>query len=599
MKITALYSRLSVGDEDRGNDESNSIKTQKQILEDYAKQHNFVNTKHYTDDDESGRFFDRPAYSAMLDDVKSGKIGVAIVKDMSRWGRDHLQVGNSIEELRKSGVRFIAIHNSIDSINPDSLQFAPFINIINEYHVLETSKKIRASNKSKGMNGKPLLTHAPYGYAKCPNDKFKWVIDTEAAEIVRRIFRLRIEGYGPYQICNILRADKIPMPAYYLKQKGLGLHKTKEFQDPYNWTNGTVSDILRRREYCGDIVNFKTTKHLKDKKSTYTDKSEWQIFENSHEPIIDRTTFETVQRLLDEKLIRRPNNYGYIHPLSGLLYCSDCGGKLHIHRLDNGKEQPTGICSNYTGTAKTKGRNEIVTDDIYCGSAHRIEVTKVMDLLQITLRNLIEYVLNNKDKFVAMVQESLEIEKTKDFEKQKKKIPAHKKRLKELDILLDKIYEDNALGKIDEERYQARYEKYIEEHYKLKEELSVIETIVESFANNSDRVHKFIQIVEKYATFEEISQTMINEFVSRIVVHDREDKGCRNSPQRIELHFNYIGEFKSAEPHKEDFAKWEEERTRREHRREIQKRHREKKKQQDLLSENKQGFGEGALVANG
>jgi len=312
MKITALYSRLSVGDEDRGQDESNSIKTQKQMLEEYAKQNNFVNTKHYTDDDESGRFFDRPAYTTMLEDIKNGKIAVVIVKDMSRWGRDHLQVGISMEELRKHGVRFIAIHNSIDSINPDSLQFAPFINIINEYHVLETSKKIRASNKNKGMNGKPLLTHAPYGYAKCPHDKYKWLVDEEAAEIVRRIFQLRIDGYGPYQICTILRADKIPMPAYYHKQKGVGLHKTKDFKDPYNWTNGTITDMLRRREYCGDIVNFKTQKHLKDKKCTYTDKSEWQIFENAHEPIIDRTTFETVQRLLDEKLIRRPNHYGYI-----------------------------------------------------------------------------------------------------------------------------------------------------------------------------------------------------------------------------------------------------------------------------------------------
>ena len=598
MKLTALYSRLSVGDEARGNDESNSIKTQKQMLEDYAKKNNLVNIKHYIDDDESGRFFDRPAYSSMIEDIKSGKVDITICKDLSRWGRDYLEVGNAIEELRQLRVRFIAIHDGVDSINPESLRFAPFLNIINEWHVVETSKKIRASNKNKGMNGKPLLTIAPYGFIKDPNDKFKWLVDPEAAEVVRRIFQLRIEGYGPYQICTILRADKIPMPAYYLKQKGLGLKKNREFQDPYNWTNGTVSDILRRREYCGDIVNFKTTKHLKDKKSTYTDKDTWQIFENAHESIIDRTTFETVQRLLDEKLIRRPNHYGYIHPLSGLLYCKDCDSKLHIHRVDNGKERPTGICSNYTGTAKTNGRDEIVADDNYCSSAHRIEAIKVMDLLQITLRNLIEYVLNNKAKFVAVVQENLEMEKTKDFEKQKKKIPSHKKRLKELDILLDKIYEDNALGKLDEERYQARYEKYIGEHYKLKDELSAIEVMVENFANSNDRVHKFIQIVEKYAAFEEISQTMINEFVNKIVVHEREDKGCRISPQRVELHFNYIGEFKSAEPTQADSLKWEEERARREHRRAIQKRHREKKKLQAQLAE-QQGHGKEKLAANG
>lgn len=580
MKITALYSRLSVGDGDRGNDESNSIKNQKQMLEDYARQNSFINTKHYIDDDESGRFFDRPAYSKMQGDIKNGEIGVIIVKDMSRWGRDHLQVGMSMEELRKNDVRFIAIHNNIDSINPDSLQFAPFINIINEYHVLETSKKIRAINKNKGMNGKPLLTTAPYGYVKNPDDRFKWIIDAEAAEIVRRIFQLRIDGYGPYQICTILRGDKIPIPAYYLKQKGLGNHKNRELPDPFNWTNGTVSDILRRREYCGDIVNFKTQKHLKDKKCVYRDKSEWQIFENRHEPIIDRATFEIVQRLLDEKRIRRPNYYGYTHPLSGLLYCSDCGGKLHIHRFNNKKDRPTGICSNYTGTAKTKGRNEIVPEEIYCKSAHRIEVAKIMDLIRITLKNLIEYVLNNKEKFVAKVQKNLEIEKTKDFERQRRKIPAYKKRLKELDILLDKIYEDNALGKMDEERYQARFQKYIEEHYKLKEELSTLETMVENFENSSDGVLKFIKIVEKYAAFEEISQRMINEFISKIVVHEREDKGSRISPQRIELHFNHIGEFKPAEPKqvKEAYKKWEEEREYRKHRRAIQKKYREKKK---------------------
>ena len=584
MKITALYSRLSVGDEARGNDESNSIKTQKQMLEDYAKKNNLVNVRHYIDDDESGRFFDRPAYSSMIEDIKSGKVDITICKDLSRWGRDYLEVGNAIEELRQLKVRFIAIHDGVDSINPESLRFAPFLNIINEWHVVETSKKIRASNKTKGMNGKPLLTIAPYGYIKDPDNKFKWLVDPEAAEVVRRIFQLRIDGSGPYQICTILRADKIPMPAYYLKQKGLGHKKNREFQDPYNWTNGTVSDILRRREYCGDIVNFKTTKHLKDKKSTYTEKNTWQIFENTHEQIVDRTTFETVQRLLDEKLIRRPNHYGYIHPLSGLLYCKDCDSKLHIHRVDNGKERPTGICSNYTGTAKTNGRDEIVADDNYCGSAHRIEAAKVLDLLQITLRNLIEYVLNNKTKFVTVVQENLEIEKTKDFEKQKKKIPSHKKRLKELDILLDKIYEDNALGKIDEERYQARYDKYIEEHYKLKEELSAIEKTVADFSNCKDRVNKFIQIVEKYAAFEEISQTMINEFINKIVVHEKEEKGSRISPQRVELHFNYIGEFKSAEPQltEEDIKRLEEQRAYREHRREIQKRHREKKKLQSM-----------------
>ena len=352
-KITALYSRLSVGDEDRDGGESNSIQNQKKFLESYARQLKLTNIRHYIDDDESGRFFDRSAYSRMIEDVENGKIGVCIMKDMTRWGRDYLQVGNAMEIFRRNNVRFIAVNNGIDSEKPDTLEFAPFINIMSEWYAKDISKKVKTGIKTKGMSGKPIATEALYGYVKSPDNKDFWIIDEEAAGVVRLIFRLFLDGKNRNQIAVYLTQAQIPTPTFYMKERGRGTCKNRALNEDnrYKWNKATLTHILTRQEYCGDVVNFKTTKHFRDKRNHYVDRSQWQITENVHEPIIDRADFETAQRILENAPVRRPNGDGEIHPLSGLLFCKDCGAKMHI-RIDyrNGGKRHVAYSLSWCGS---------------------------------------------------------------------------------------------------------------------------------------------------------------------------------------------------------------------------------------------------------
>ena len=380
-KITALYSRLSVGDEDRDGGESNSIQNQKIFLENYARGQHLTNIRHYIDDDESGRFFDRSAYSRMMDDVENGKIGVCIMKDLTRWGRDYLQVGNAMEIFRRNNVRFIAVNNGIDSEKPDTLEFAPFINIMSEWYAKDISKKVKTGIKTKGMSGKPIVTEAPYGYVKDPDNKDFWIIDEEAAEVVRLIFRLFIGGKNRNQIAVYLTQEQIPTPTFYMKDRGRGTCKNKTLNEDNRckWNKATLTNILTRQEYCGDVVNFKTTKHFRDKHNHYVDRSQWHITENVHEPIISRSDFETVQRILENAPVRRPNGDGEIHPLSGLLFCKDCGAKMHI-RIDyrNGGKRHVAYCSEYH---KGKAKNP------KCSSPHIMDA----DLLNHIIINAVSF----------------------------------------------------------------------------------------------------------------------------------------------------------------------------------------------------------------
>jgi len=291
----------------------------------------FTNIRHYTDDDESGRFFDRSGYVQMIDDVESGKIGIVVMKDLTRWGRDHVQVGIAMEIFRKNNVRFIAINHGIDSIDPTSLEMAPFINIMSEWYANDCSKKVKSAYKAKGMSGKPLSL-PPYGYMKSPDNKDFWVVDEPAAEVVRRVYQLTMDGYGLNQISNILTKDKVLVPSHYLKMTGNSKWQKNVAKDPYLWGIHAVERILTKQEYCGDVVNFKTSKHVKDKRSSPNDQSQWQIFENIHEPIIDRATFENAQRVYKSMKKKRADKNGKFHPLAGLIYCSSCGGKMYIFR---------------------------------------------------------------------------------------------------------------------------------------------------------------------------------------------------------------------------------------------------------------------------
>ena len=342
-RYVALYERLSHDDEQQG--ESNSISNQKRILEDYVLSHGMTVFRHFTDDGISGTRFDRPGFQAMIEEVRNGNIEACIIKDMSRFGRDYLQVGTYMEELRKNDTRLIALNDNVDTQKGDD-EFTPFRNIMNEWYARDTSKKVRSAFQAKNLAGKHTSSAVPYGYLKSENNKDQWVIDPVAAPIVKRIFQMTMEGKGPYQISQILSDEHIEIPAYYHQKLGIGLWQTREIKYPYQWGSSTIVHMLENPSYLGHTCNFKTRKHFKDKKSHYVDQDQWTIIENTHEAIIDQETFDNVQRL--RKNIRRyPDGWGEAHPLGGLLYCADCGGKMYVHRTNNGKRIAQFTCSEY------------------------------------------------------------------------------------------------------------------------------------------------------------------------------------------------------------------------------------------------------------
>ena len=320
-KITPLYERLSRDDELQG--ESNSISNQKQMLEDFARRNGLPNPTHFTDDGISGTRFDRPGFLAMMEEVEAGRVEAIVIKDMSRLGRDYLKVGQVMEVLRQRGVRLIAINDGVDSLKGDD-DFTPFRNIMNEFYARDTSRKIRSVFKSKGMSGKHLTGTVIYGYL-WDEKREHWLVDEEASEVVRRIFSLTLEGYGPYQIACKLSIDRIEIPVVHLARFNEGVNRSKPVKDPYGWGSSTIVNILKKREYLGHTINFKTRKHFKDKKSHYVSEDEWTIFENTHEAIIDQQTFDLAQKIRSN-VRRYPNGWGEAAPLTGLLYCADCVG---------------------------------------------------------------------------------------------------------------------------------------------------------------------------------------------------------------------------------------------------------------------------------
>lgn len=529
QKLTILYERLSHDDELQG--ESNSISNQKMMLEEYARRNGLGNIRHFTDDGISGTRFDRPGFTAMLEQIEQGNVAVVCIKDMSRLGRDYLKVGMYMETMRKMGVRLIAVNDGVDSFSGDD-DFTPFRNIMNEWYARDTSKKIKSTFQAKGQAGKHVASSPPYGYLKSPQDKEKWIVDEEAAAIVRRIFRMTMEGYGPYQIAQKLSEDRIPIPAYHQAQLGVGLHQNREFKDPYHWGSSTVCHILAKREYLGHTVNFKTRKHFKDKKSHYVPQDQWLIFEDTHEAIIDQETFDNVQRIRGQ-VRRYPDGWGEAHPLTGLMYCADCGSKMYVHRVNNGKRIPQYTCANYSKTP-------IGTR---CKSAHRIKADNVMEIVAEMIREVIHHACVDREAFAKEIQTELEQKQTVDFSEQKKRMSVCEKRIGELEILIAKIYEDNVLGKLSDRRYETLSNQYEKEQEQLTQEVMGYKTMQENYEKDRKSAARFLTLVERYEDFEQLTTIMLNEFVEKIVVHEREQKGRVDSPQKIEIHFNMIGQF--------------------------------------------------------
>ena len=532
-KITALYERLSRDDFGKDDDqqrESNSISNQKAMLEEFAARQGFTNIVHFTDDGISGTCFDRPGFLALMREVEAGNVEYLCLKDMSRMGRDYLKVGQIMEILRQRGVRLIAINDGVDSARGDD-DFTPFRNIMNEYYARDTSRKIRSTFQSKGKSGKHLTGTVIYGYL-WNEARDQWLVDPEAAEVVKRIFAMTIDGYGPYQIAGKLKEEKILIPSAYLAQHGEGVNKNKTFKDVYGWGSSTICNILEKREYLGHTINFKTRKHFKDKKSHYVPEDEWTIFENTHEPIIDQQTFDLVQKIRGN-VRRYPDGWGEAAPLTGLLYCADCGGKMYVHRTNNGKRISQYTCSQYTK----------VPCGTLCKTQHRINEDVVLSLVSEMLKAIAEYAKHDRSEFVRVVQEAQSSQQTAEVRKQRTRLATAKQRVSELEVLLCKIYEDNILGKLSDSRYATLDAQYEKEQSELTAEISVLEKAVKSYEKHEKDADRFIALIDKYENFDKLTIAMLNEFIEKILVHERDRKGSIQTTQEVEIYFNFVGRF--------------------------------------------------------
>ena len=525
-EITALYCRLSQDDKQEG--DSNSIINQKKILKKYALDRGYTNIQFYIDDGVSGTTFNRAGFQSMIADVETGKVKRVIVKDMSRLGRDYLQVGMYTEIFfPEHDVHFIAVNDGVDS-NQEDNEFTPFRNIINEWYAKDTSKKIRAVKRSKGMAGEHIGSHPPYGYMKNPENKKEWIIDEEAAEVVREIFRLCVGGYGPTRIAHILTERKILCPTYYALEKG-GKPRTVLPADKYTWNGPVVAKILDRMDYLGHTVNFKThVKSYKVHKTIYNSPDQWKVFEGTHEAIIDKETFEIVQKIRAGK--RRPTRMGEMPMFSGLLYCADCGRKLSFHRkADEPAEKHHYLCENYRSNTAN------------C-TMHYIRNVVVERIVLENLKEVIQYVSNYEDEFVRMVMDSDMRQRNRELAQKKKRLVEIQKRIGELDTIFQRIYEDNIIGKLSDERFMKMSKGYEDEQHTLQTEANEIQSELQQEEKKSVDVKRFLAIVKKYTDLTELTPEILREFIDKIIVH-APDKSSGRRLQEIEIIYNHIGEF--------------------------------------------------------
>ena len=358
------------------------------------------------------------------------------------------------------------------------------------------------------------------------------LVDPEAAEVVKRIFAMTIEGYGPYQIASKLKEEKILIPSAYLAQHGEGVNKNKTFKDVYGWGSSTICNLLEKREYLGHTINFKTRKHFKDKKSHYVPEDEWTIFENTHEAIIDQQTFDLVQKIRGN-VRRYPDGWGEAAPLTGLLYCADCGGKMYVHRTNNGKRISQYTCSQYSKVPVGK----------LCTTQHRINEDVVLSLVSEMLKAIAEYAKHDRAEFVRVVQEAQSSQQTAEVKKQRTRLATAKQRVSELEVLLCKIYEDNILGKLSDSRYATLDAQYEKEQTELTAEISVLEKAIKSYEKHEKDADRFIALIDKYENFDKLTIAMLNEFIEKILVHERDRKGSIQTTQEVEIYFNFVGRF--------------------------------------------------------
>ena len=519
-KITALYCRLSQDDMLQG--ESNSITNQKAILKKYADDNGFTNTVYYVDDGVSGTTWDREGFKAMMADIEDGKVGTVITKDLSRLGRDYLKTGEYIEIIFPDyDVRYIAINDNVDTFKSEN-ELLAFKNIFNDWFARDTSKKIRAIFKSKGQSGKPL-SYPIYGYKKSDTDKNLWVIDDEPAEVVRRIYKLCIDGYGPTQIAKILTAEGIPTPtAYAISQGRNPINKNANLK---RWDGRTISGILDKAEYCGHTVNFRThVKSYKNKKTIRNPKEEWLVFENTHEPIVTQEQFDLVQELRKHK--RRPTKHEEVNPFSGMVYCADCGKKMYLCRATSLTEDQEHLkCSTYA------------SDKDAC-SAHFIRTVVLKEIVLGELNKMVAFVKDNEDEFIQAAMENSVQKQSSELAKAKKAMKQAEKRIAELDKLFTRLYEDNVSGKISDERFAMMSAGYEDEQKKLKATVTELTAYIDTAEQKSSDVTAFIQAVQKYEHITELTPEIMHELINKIVVH-APDKSSGHRTQQIEIQYRF------------------------------------------------------------
>ena len=520
-KFTALYCRLSQDDGREG--ESNSIVNQKEYLMKYAKEHGFPNPKFYVDDGYTGTSFDRPSFKEMSADIEKGLVKTVIVKDLSRFGRNYIEVGSYSEIIYpEAGVRFIAIMDNVDTGSLESNEFAAFTNLFNEWYPKSTSKKVKEVKKAKGLAGEHLGA-PPYGYLRNPDDKTRWLVDGEAAAVVRRIFSLCMQGKGVSAIATTLWKDRTLTPSAYKASKGIGVAKVSE--DPYCWETSAVAAILENVAYIGITESFKSTRlGFKSKKRIPTAKDRRAYIENAHAPIIDRDIWEKVQIIRENK--RRPNKSGITSMFSGLLYCADCGAKLSLATA-NGYAHFR--CSQYKRTSRTQNCTQ-----------HYIREDALNQLVLKQLQHFLSYLQQFERVFIRRQIDTTLAERRYELSAKQKQIEKDEKRMDELDRLFRKIYEDNVSGKLNDERFYKLSDGYEAEQGQLKREIEALTAEVSQADMEVTHVAKLIAVTKKYTHIDELTPEILNAFVDKIVIHEREKKDGKRT-QQIDIYYSYVG----------------------------------------------------------
>lgn len=526
--ITALYCRLSRDDELQG--ESNSIIHQKEMLQKYATEHGFSNLQFYVDDGYSGTNFNRPDWKRLISQAENGEIGTIIVKDMSRLGRNYIEVGTYTEIMFPNlDIRFIAINNGVDSENGQDSDFTPFLNIINEWYAKDTSKKIKSVLKTKGDSGKHLSNKPCYGYIKDPVDPTKWIIDEEAASVVRRIFSLYMDGNGYSKIAKTLTEDRVLNPTAYALSKGIPIVTKVGEGGEYYWYSTTISKMLSCKEYIGCTVNFKTyQKSFKQRRRLKNDPMNWIVFEGTHDPIIEREVFDTVQQLRSGKhRVSEPMNEPAI--LSGLVYCPDCGKRLYLHR--NRKLSPK-LYSYNCSTFSKYGRAK-------CCS-HFIRMKALEDLVLSNIKEVASFVESYEDQFLQIVSKDVLSRTSRSLASDRKELSAALERTAKLDQIIQRLYEDNLEGKITDERFLKLSANYEAEQKALEERIPELQKSIEKSESCSTNTGQFLKLIHKYTDVEELSPRMVRELISKVYVY-RPEKINGKKRQQVVIEYNFVG----------------------------------------------------------